>query len=65
MESNAPHAQPSTVTAEEGEVQVDGPDGVATAMTPDAAEETARRLTRAAQQARGQAELQERSRRTG
>lgn len=54
MSSNAPHKQPSHVTAEEGEVNVDGPDGVATSFTPDAAEETGHRLVHAATEARGQ-----------
>ena len=54
--SNTPHKQPSHVTAEAGEVNVDGPDGVATSFTPDAAEETGRRLVDAASQARTQAE---------
>jgi putative intracellular protease/amidase len=54
MSSNAPHKQPSHVTAEAGEVNVDGPDGVATSFTPDAAEETGRRLVDAASEARTQ-----------
>lgn len=54
MSSIAPHAKPSIVSAEEGEVHLDGPDGMATAMTPDAAEETARRLMQAASEARAQ-----------
>lgn len=49
-----PHDRPSQVTAESGEVLIDGPDGVATALTPDAAEETGRRLIEAASIARGQ-----------
>lgn len=52
--SNSPHTNASQVTAEEGEVHIDGPDGVAVSMTADAAEETARRLLAAAEQARGQ-----------
>ena len=36
-------------------VLLDGPDGVAIALTPDAAEATGRSLLAAAQQARGQA----------
>jgi hypothetical protein len=38
------HGQPSDVVAEEGDVIVEGPDGVAVTLTPDAAEETARRM---------------------
>ena len=49
-----PYSQPSQVTAEEGEVHVDGPDGIAVALTPDAAEETGRRLLDAAAEARQQ-----------
>jgi putative intracellular protease/amidase len=54
MDTGAPHDTPSTVTAEQGEVQVDGPGGLATALTPDAAEETGNRLLKAAPVARGQ-----------
>ncbi len=54
MIANAPHPDPSLVSAEEGEVQIDGPNGLATALTPDAAEETAHRLLKAASQARRQ-----------
>jgi putative intracellular protease/amidase len=58
MSSNTPHKQPSHVTAEGGEVNVDGPNGVATSFTPDAAEETGRRLVDAAWEARTQRESQ-------
>lgn len=54
MSSNAPHEQPSHVTAEDGEVNVDGPGGIAASFTPDAAEETGRRLLDAASEARNQ-----------
>lgn len=54
MEASAPHDHPSHVTAEQGEVHLDGPDGVATSYTPDAAEETGRRLVTAASEARTQ-----------
>lgn len=40
--------------AEEGQVMLDGPDGVAVSMTPEAAEETALELLRAASEARKQ-----------
>jgi hypothetical protein len=46
------HAEPSDVSVEQGEVIVEGPDGVAVTLTPDAAEETARRLALAASEAR-------------
>ena len=54
MESITPHAQPSDVAAEEGEVLIEGPNGLALAMTPEAAEETARRMLQAALEARRQ-----------
>jgi len=54
MNLEAVQDRPSSVTAEEGEVQVDGPDGVAMSFTPEAAEETGRRLVEAASQARSQ-----------
>jgi hypothetical protein len=59
MGSNMPHASASSVSAEQGEVLVDGPDGVAVAMTPDAAEETGRRLIDAADEARRQTDADE------
>ena len=46
--------QPSTVTAEEGDVQVKGPDAVNVLLTPDAAEETSNRLLEGSMKARGQ-----------
>lgn len=45
---------PSDVTADTGEVQVDGPDGVAVSLTPDAAAETSHRLLEGAAEAQGQ-----------
>lgn len=54
MSSQGPHDRPSIVTAEQGEVLIDGPDGVAAALTPDAAEKTGHRLIHAAAQARAQ-----------
>ena len=54
MRSVSAFAQPSEVIAEEGDVLVEGPDGVAVSLTPDAAEETARRLVEAAAEARRQ-----------
>lgn len=48
---------PSNVTAEDGEVMVDGPDGVAFSLTPDAAAETSDRLLEEAAIARGQEAL--------
>jgi hypothetical protein len=54
MESVSAHSEPSDVNAEQGQVLVEGPDGVAVTLTPDAAEETGRRLINAASQARRQ-----------
>ncbi|MGQ0559938.1 MAG: hypothetical protein ACT4OE_10235 [Sphingosinicella sp.] len=48
------HAVPSEVAAQQGEVILEGPNSVAFALTPDAAEETARRMMRAAEEARRQ-----------
>ena len=48
------HNDPSEVTAEEGIVMVDGPDGVAVSLTPDATERTSRRLAEGSKTARGQ-----------
>lgn len=60
--SNTAHDRPSQVAAEEGEVLVDGPGGLAMTMTPEAAEETARRLLDAASEARGQSTARNRAR---
>ena len=56
MESVQSQDQPSDVVAEQGEVIVEGPDGVAVSLTPAAAEETARRMILAADQARRQSQ---------
>jgi hypothetical protein len=48
------HDEPSNVRAVNGDVVIIGPDDVDVAMTPEAAEETAGRLVRAAQSAHGQ-----------
>jgi hypothetical protein len=48
-----PHDRPSDVTVEQGEIHIDGPDGVAVSMTPHAAEETSHRLFDAAIEAAG------------
>jgi hypothetical protein len=52
MVSVRTHSEPSDVTAEQGSVIVEGPDGVAVTLDPDAAEETGRRLIRVASEAR-------------
>jgi len=51
---NKLHDEASIVTAEHGQVLVDGPDGVAVSLTPDAAVETSDRLLDAAVEAQGQ-----------
>ena len=51
---NKIHNEPSTVIAENWQVLVDGPDGVAVSLTPDAAVETSERLLQAAVEAQGQ-----------
>ena len=51
---NKLHDEASTVTAEQGQVLIDGPDGVAVSLTPDAAVETSDRLLEAAVEAQGQ-----------
>jgi hypothetical protein len=47
-----PFIEPMTVRAVDGEVVVLGPDSVAISLSPDAAEESARRLIEAAEDAR-------------
>jgi hypothetical protein len=49
-----PFSDAMTTQAIDGEVVVLGPDGVALSMTPEAAEESARRLASAAEEARRQ-----------
>ena len=49
-----PQNTPGNASAEAGFVMLDGPDGVAVAMSPEAAEETGRRLIAAADEARDQ-----------
>ena len=56
-EKKALFDQPSDVEAVEGRVEVDGPDAVDVALTPEAAEETSDRLLSGALKARGQARL--------
>lgn len=54
MTARKAYDEPTTVTATDGEVTLDGPDGVAVSMTPDAAAATGRRLSDAAEKARQQ-----------
>ena len=49
----------SDVAAIDGAVQLDGPDAVDIAMTPEAAEETSDRLSSEAMKARGQRRLKD------
>jgi len=48
------HTNPSHVAAEKGEVIIDGPDGVAFSLAPDAAIETGERLIDRGIHAQGQ-----------
>lgn len=48
------YSEAMSAQAIEGEVVVLGPDGVGVSLTPEAAEESARRINAAAQEARGQ-----------
>ncbi|MGK6319998.1 hypothetical protein [Sphingomonas sp. DT-204] len=50
--------QPGHAAAEQGTVVLDGPNGVAITMTPEAAEQTARNLEQAADEARRQRGVQ-------
>jgi hypothetical protein len=51
--NDAPHDTPSEVEAEPGVVKARGPDKVDVKFTPEAAFETAQRLTEAACEAKG------------
>lgn len=51
------YEQPSSVTAEDGDVLVKGPDHTDVGLTPDAAEETSNRLLEGSMKARGQRHL--------
>lgn len=46
-----PHAKPIDVSTEGGEVLLDGPEGLAESLTPDAARKSADRLREAARDA--------------
>lgn len=58
MDDTSPNSGPfrtgGVATAEQGYVLLDGPDGIAIALTPDAAEETGNSLISAARAAREQ-----------
>jgi hypothetical protein len=57
MDKGTVYEEPSAVSAEEGSVEIDGPDAVDVTMTPEAAEETSERLNAEAVRARGQRRL--------
>lgn len=52
--SRVPHDAPTEASAENGEVMLDGPDGLAVSLTPAAAAASAVAIARAADAARGQ-----------
>ena len=52
--SSGPEQIAGIASAEQGVVLLDGPNGVAIAMTPEAAEDTARSLLAAAREAQSQ-----------
>lgn len=54
-----PYDEPTNVTAVDGEVQLNGPDGITVSMTPEAAVETSSRLFEAAAVAKGQQIIRE------
>ena len=57
MQRDHLYDEATEVTAEEGEVFLDGPDGVDVRVTPEAAEQTAYNLLEGAVKARGQRRL--------
>nr|WP_295671598.1 hypothetical protein [Sphingomonas sp.] len=52
--SRTPHDTPTDASAEEGEVMLDGPDGLAMSLTPNAADASAAAIRQAADLARKQ-----------
>jgi hypothetical protein len=59
MDKHPIYDDPSNVAAVDGAVELEGPDEVDVAMTPDAAEETSERLLSKAFKARGQRRLKD------
>lgn len=59
MDKHPIYDDPSTVAAVDGAVELDGPDAVDVAMSPEAAEETSERLLSQAFKARGQRRLKD------
>ncbi|CAN5464586.1 hypothetical protein BH09PSE4_BH09PSE4_20490 [soil metagenome] len=48
MSGRKPYREPTEATAEGGEVMLDGPDGLALSLTPDAAHRSAKAISEAA-----------------
>jgi len=59
MSNEQVYDEPSKVRAEDGVVNVEGPDAVDVKLTPDAAEQTADSLTEESMRARGQRRLKD------
>ena len=59
MSNKETYDQATEVTAQDGEVILDGPDGVDVTVTPEAAEQTAEHLIEGAVMARGQRRLKD------
>jgi len=59
MSNKETYDQATEVTAEDGKVLLDGPDGVDVTVTPEAAEQTAENLLDGAVMARGQRRLKD------
>ena len=59
MDKHPTYDKPSKVRADEGKVEVRGPDHVDVDLTPEAAEETSERLLRGAMIARGKERLKD------
>ena len=65
MSQDKLYDEATVVTAEEGEVILDGPDHVDVKVTPEAAEQTADNLLEGAMVARGQRRLKDLSHKPG
>ena len=59
MSNKETYDQATEVTAEDGKVILDGPDGVDVTVTPEAAEQTAENLIEGAVMAQGQRRLKD------
>jgi hypothetical protein len=58
---NQPYDRSTEATAEEGEVMLDGPDGLAISLTPEAAARTAQAIHAAADKASQQRDAREKA----